>query len=172
MSKTYQDIVGEYVWNFVSKAFSNGLIDTKLVRSLIIPNSKADVTYILKDFHTISFCNVFLKTCFKVLVLHIRLFLDKFIGPVDNDIFLRGCAPYAQEKRKRNVCFLRNNFVKAYDQVDWKFHKLTLEDFGFLINIVDLIEWLPLLISKNGPTSLTFSLLMIACYLQRLKHHN
>lgn len=135
----------------ISNAFMSGRIMGQLAETLIVPISKVDAPNTLKDFRPISLCNVLLKIISKVLVRRIRPYLDKFISPFQSSIIPnRGTADNAiiaqevvhqmhKKKGKKGFLLFKIDLEKAYDRVDWNFLRLTLDDFGFPNQTINLI---------------------------------
>ena len=73
--KNYWEIVSKDIHAVVQNAFSFGIIDPRLAKTLIVLIPKADHPKHLKEFRTISLCNVLYKIITKVLVNRIRPFL-------------------------------------------------------------------------------------------------
>ena len=67
--KKYWDIVGDEVWGTVRDAFSTGLIDSRLAKTLNILIPRVDPLTRLKELRPISLWNMVLKLISKVLVI-------------------------------------------------------------------------------------------------------
>jgi len=79
--KTYWHIVGNDVWKMVSDALASGSIDPNLAKTTMVPIPKIDIPQSFKDLRPTNLCNVLLNIISKVIVSHIRPFLNDFIGP-------------------------------------------------------------------------------------------
>lgn len=149
--RTYWDIVAKDVWSVVANAFATGSIDQSLSETMIVPIPKVDEPRNLKDFRPIILCNVMFKLISKVLVNRIRPYLEDIISPLQSSFIpKRGTtdnALIAQElihcmhkkKGKSGYLMYKIDFKKAYDRVVWNFLKLTLSEFGFPQQTINLI---------------------------------
>lgn len=150
--KNFWNVVANDVWEMVSMAFSSRIFNPGLAETPIIPIPKIDSPLSFKDFRPTRLCNVLFKTISKVLVNRIRLHLDKIIGLLQSSsIPKRGTSDNAlttqeivhhfhkKKKGKKGHVMFKIDFEKAYDRVDWNFLRLTLIDFGFPSQIVNLI---------------------------------
>ena len=66
--KTYQDEVGDDVWNHVHKAFENGNFDKNIAETLVVLIPKKERPTNFKNFHQISLYSVIYKLITKDLV--------------------------------------------------------------------------------------------------------
>lgn len=149
--KRYWEQVGDALWKLVRVAFEEGKVDEGLVEVLAVLIPKVDQPTTIRDFRPISLCNVTYKLITKVLVNHIRLFLNDTVGPMQNE-FLPGHGTMdnvflAQEivhhvskslSRLGDLAF-KIDLEKAYESVSWAILKETLELYGFPSVLVKLI---------------------------------
>lgn len=145
--KTYWETVATDIWNMIAAAFSTGVFEPSLAETLIVPIPKMTSPTSLKEYRPISLCNVLSK----VLVNKIRPHLSSFIGPVqssfipnrgtcDNALVTQEVVHHMHNKKgKQGYIMFKIDFEKAYDRVNWDFLKITLHEFGFPEQIVQLI---------------------------------
>ena len=86
---TNWDIVGNEVWQTISKTFFTGVVDLVLAETLVVLILKVDPPTQLKELRPISLCNVVLKLISKELVLRIRPFLNDIVSPLQSS-FISG----------------------------------------------------------------------------------
>lgn len=162
----WQDI-GDDIWEYVKKTFSQGHFDPSVTETLVILIPKGDTQTTFKDFRPISLCNVIYKLITKVLVERLRPILSWIVSPlqsgfipgrstVDNAIILQEVLYHMKKsKRKKGDLILKLDLEKVYDRVDWAFLQDTLRKFGFPGTIVALI--------MHGITSSSISILWNGC---------
>ena len=127
----------------------------------------------MNHFRPISLCNVIYKIISKLLVNHLKPFMDSLITPFQNafikgrnifdNILLAHGIFYFLRKRKRRKKFygaLKINMTKAYDRVDWKFLKAVLISMNFSQNwvkwILQSVTTVQYTLLVNGSLSQTF----------------
>ena len=135
--------MGDDVWRLVRNAFRTGTFDNLLLETLIVLIHKVEVANRFTQFRPISLCNVTYKIISKVLVNHLRPFLDNIIGPfpssflprrgtTDNAIITQEIMNHMHKSsKKKGTLAIKINLHKVYDNVDWGFLRQTLVDFGF-----------------------------------------
>jgi hypothetical protein len=149
--KLFWDTVGDDMWNFVKLAFEKGYYDPKVCETLVVLLPKGNSQNTFKDFRPISLCNVSYKLISKIIVSRLRPFLDGIISPLqnsfipgrstkDNAIVLQEVLHFMRKsKRKKGDMVFKLDLDKAYDRVDWRFLRETLEKFNFPSGIISLI---------------------------------
>ena len=98
----------------------------------------------VKDFQSISFCNVVYKVVSKCLVNRLRPLLHDLISPnqsafilghliTDNTLIAFECIHTMKQNKRScdNLCAYKLDLLKTYDRVDWSFLKRMLEELGF-----------------------------------------
>lgn len=137
--KMFWNEVGDEVWRFVRDSFMFGEFSTPVSDTLMVLIAKVDHPTMFKDFRPISLCNVLYKPVTKVLVNRLRPFLSDMISPLqssfipgrsttDNAILLQEIVYHMKKsKRKKGDVVFKLDMEKAYDRVDWRFLKDTLE---------------------------------------------
>ena len=80
--KNYWNVVGDDLWHLVKLAFSHGSVDPSLVETVIVLIPKGENPVHLREFRSISLCNVVYKVIMKVLVNRLRPYLANIIGPL------------------------------------------------------------------------------------------
>lgn len=135
------DVVKDFVISFVKNVFEGqkileGANDTLISLIPLGPNPKS-----ITQFHSISFCNTSYKIITKILVRHMRPFLDKLFSPfqasfvpgrriVDNMVQLREASSILNKKKGRNrVMIVKLDLEKAYDRLEWSFVRKVLYFF-------------------------------------------
>lgn len=149
--KQYWHIIGDEVWHLVAEAFSTGYFDPTISQALIDIIPKLDNSGNFMKFKPISLCNVLYKTITNVLVNRLRPILNNLTGPLQNSFLPgRGTQDNAlvlqeiihsmnKSKSKKGSLIFKLDLEKAYDNMDWTCLKRCLEDFGFPINVINLI---------------------------------
>jgi hypothetical protein len=149
--KQYWHIVGEDIFQLVSKAFQTGSFDTSIADTLIALIPKLDSPKTYKEFRPISLCNITYKLITKVLINRLRLILNNIIGPYqssflpgrgtsDNSIVLQEIVHFMRRsKRKKGYVAFKLDFEKAFDNVNWEFLHTCLHDFGLPDATINLI---------------------------------
>ena len=127
----------------------------------------------MNHFRPITLCNVIYKIISKLLVNHLKPFMDSLITPFQNafikgrnisdNILLAHEIFYFLRKRKRRKKFygaLKIDMTKAYDRVDWKFLKAVLISMNFSQNwvkwILQSVTTVQYTLLVNGSLSQTF----------------
>lgn len=161
--KMFWDEVGDDVWSFVRNAFEQGHFDPRVAEALMVLITKVDVPSSFKDFRPISLCNVIYKLLSKVLVARLRPYLSALVSPhqssfipgrgtVDNAIVLQEIVySMSRSRKKKGDLVYKLDLEKAYDRVDWRFLRHTLQRYRFPGIIINLI--------MRGITSTNISLL-------------
>jgi hypothetical protein len=114
--------------------------DTLIV---LIPNG--DDPKGLKDYHTISLCNVLYKIILKCMVNRLRPLLAEVISEnqsafiprmiTDNALLAFECMNYMDHGSSpdSSFCSYKLDLSKAYDRVDWHFLESTMYKMGFCV---------------------------------------
>jgi exonuclease III len=141
--KQYWHIVGDDIFHLVQSAFQTGHFDSEISDTLIALIPKNDTPSTYKYFRPISLCNIIYKIITKVLVHRLRPILNDIIGPFqssflpgrgtsDNSIVLQEIIHFMRKtKRKKGFAAYKLDLEKAFDNVNWDFLTLCLQDFGF-----------------------------------------
>lgn len=149
--KMFWKEVGDDVWRFVKKTMEEGRLEPGTTDTLIVLIQKGDHPNSFKDSRPISLCNVIYKLVTKVLVNRLHPILSRIVSPLhssfipgrstrDNAIVLQDVVHHMRtKKRKVGDLVLKLYLEKAYDRVDWRFLRRTLELFGFPEVIISLI---------------------------------
>lgn len=139
-----RSIVKEDVIKAVRIFFETGVMPKGVNDTMIclIPKGKDPQT--VKDYRSISLCNVVYKVVSKCLVNRLRPFLEEIISETqstfipgrmitDNAIITFECFHKIQHSRNanNNHCAYKLDLAKAYDRVDWRFLEGVLRKFGF-----------------------------------------
>jgi hypothetical protein len=115
------------------------VIETSIV--LILKTKKPEL---LKEYRTISLCNVIYKIVSKCLVNRLRPLLEEVISPTqsafipcrmitDNALIAFECLHVIRSGNSRNKSFgvFKLDLTKAYDHVDWTYLEGVLWRLGF-----------------------------------------
>ena len=129
--KNYWDVVVDDLWWPVADAFRNGYFDYNLVETLIVLIPTGEWLVHLREFRPISFCNMVYKVITKVLVNHLRPYLNDLIGLCIVVLFLREvllimslwrrkCFILCIRIKSRKVwLLLKIDIGKAYNRGNW-----------------------------------------------------
>lgn len=105
----------------------------------------------MEDFCPISLGSTSYKIISKLIVNHIKLFLNQCIGPcqssfvlgrsiMDNIILVKEIAhSIVESKTKIKPLAVKIDLSKAYDSIEWHFIEDTLDYFGFPMALAKLI---------------------------------
>jgi hypothetical protein len=149
--KMFWKDVGNDVWNLVRQAFASGTFDPSITETMVVLIQKGDNPSSFKDFRPISLCNVVYKLISKVLVNRLRPILSRIVSPLqssfipgrstkDNAIVLQEMIHHLRKKKsKKGDLILKLDLEKAYDRLDWRFLRQTLNCFAFPEPIISLI---------------------------------
>jgi hypothetical protein len=136
-------IVGDDIFHLVQTTIQTGYFDPEISDTLIALIPKTDTPSTYKEFRPISLCNIIYKIITKVLVHRLRPILNNIIGPFqssflpgrgtsDNSIVLQEVVHFMRKtKRKKGYAAFKLDLEKAFDNVNWDFLSLCLQDFGF-----------------------------------------
>ena len=127
----------------------------------------------VNHFRPISLCYVIYKIISKLLVNHLKPFMDSFITPFqnafikgrnisDNILLAHGIFDFLTKRKKRKKFYgaLKIDMTKAYNRVDWKFLKAVLSSMNFSQNwikwILQCVTTVQFTLLVNGSLSQTF----------------
>ena len=79
--KRYWNILGDDVWRLVKNAFEIGMVDKRILDTLLVLVPKTENPCQFSQFRPISLRNVLYKLISKVLVNRIRPLLSDLVGP-------------------------------------------------------------------------------------------
>ncbi|XP_016199953.1 uncharacterized protein LOC107640962 [Arachis ipaensis] len=149
--KEFWDSLSNDVCGLVKRAFEGEPMNAAIFDTLVVLIPKVEVPSSLREFRSISLCNVIYKIVTKVLVNRFRPFLSEIIGPLQGGFILgRGTTEniiIAQEimhfmrntKSRKGTMAFKIDLEKAYDRVDWRFLEASLVRFGFPKATINLI---------------------------------
>lgn len=137
-------VLKEDVTKAVMKFFEDGVMPEGVNETVIVLIPKGNDPKNIKDYRPISLCNVIYKVISKVLVNHLRPFLDELISEsqsafvpgrmiTDNALIAFECFHKIQHSRnpRDNYCAYKLDLAKAYDRVDWGYLERALHKLGF-----------------------------------------
>jgi hypothetical protein len=146
----------------VQNFFANGVMPEGVNDTTIVLIPKKDDPADLKDFRTISLCNVIFKVVSKCLVNRLRPLLEDIIAPMQsafipgrlityNALIAFECIHTIQtgSAAQRKFCAYKLDMAKAYDRVDWRFLEGVLAKLGFHSQ---WIQWVMACVTTVGYT--------------------
>lgn len=147
----YCDVVGENVIQMVQDCFHKRAISKCFNKTFIvlIPNVQDASNF--SQFWPISLCNFSYKIVSKIVVNRLIALLPKIIS-LNQGAFVEGCwiaenmvIPHElahkvkKHKRKSGMMLLKVYMRKAYDQMEWKFIRKMLRQWGFSEDVSSMI---------------------------------
>jgi hypothetical protein len=137
-------IMKEDVIGAVKHFFKFGVIPEGINETVIVLIPKTNDAEDIKDFRSISLCNVVYKVVSKCIVNRLRPMLQLLISETqsaflpgrlisDNALIAFECFHHIQKNKKAddNYCAYKLDLTKAYDRVDWGYLEGILLKFGF-----------------------------------------
>lgn len=134
------DWIKEDLEEVVRNILKGGGLSRELNQSLIVLVPKVNNSKTVKDFRPISLLGGIYKIIAKVLANRIRLLVPKLVHPsqagfVKGRSLAESClsvwAGMEESPRQGDYVFLKIDFEKAYDRLEWRFLEECLEVMGF-----------------------------------------
>ena len=134
------DCIKEDLGELVRAILNRGGLSSELNQSLIVLVPKVQNSRTVKDFRPISLLGGVYKIVAKILANRIRLLVPKLVHPsqagfVKGRSLAESClsvwAGMEEGPRRGDFVFLKIDFEKAYDRLEWRFLEECLEVMGF-----------------------------------------
>jgi hypothetical protein len=142
--QNFWNLCGDDIFAAVKEWLGRGYFPSSLNETNICLILKCDNPSSIKDFRTISLCNILYKVISKLLANRLKLVLDKYISE-EQSAFVEGrsiihnaliaieiihCLKRRTKGAKGELA-LKIDFSKAYDKVEWSYLKGVLGRIGF-----------------------------------------
>jgi hypothetical protein len=145
-------ILGEEFTEMLAQALRNGRLPQGMTKSLISLIPKSGELEDLGNWRPITLLNTSYKILAKALQLRLQPMLAEVIDPdktafipmrniLDNVLLIHETIDYAK-RSNQDLVFLKLDYRKAFDRVEWDFLFACLQRFGLAGQFIDLIKLL------------------------------
>ena len=146
----FQDIVNYTMFHLVNDFGKTSKLLKELNQTFIVLIAKMEGPRYLKDFRPISLCNTIYKVLAKIMVIRIKLLLDKFIKLNQNGVviglqILDAIITMHEVSHSMEICqnlgmALKLDISKAYEKLWRKFLFDIITKLGFNENFIKIIR--------------------------------
>lgn len=169
---TFWEIIGDYYWHMVTTSIAKGQLPMSVTKGMIALLDKGGEHTKLTNWRPIMLLNLSYKIYAKALQLRLQFVLMEVISLeksvflplrfiLDNLLLTQETMAWAEHSHQP-LLFLKLDFSKAYDMVDWDFIFLVMASMGFpqaFINMVKLLfRDVSATVKVNGSPSSSFKI--------------